>query len=99
MRISTSSVGRLLMIPLAMLALLLVTFAGARAQESFSATHLAFLDGDQEVPRVPDGGQGVAFMRFDPVSGSLEYRITVALPASDVITMAHFHRAPKGVAG
>jgi hypothetical protein len=78
-----------------------LAFGAGRAwgQESFSATHMAFLNGTDEVPAVPDGGQGVAFMRLDPVAMSLEYRISVSIPANDVITMAHFHRGAEGVSG
>ena len=85
----------------ALAALALVSPRAARAQgsESFAATHLATLDGDQETPAVTNAGSGIAVMRFDPATKTLAYRISVALPTADVITAAHFHAGGKGVSG
>lgn len=99
MRTPTSSPSRLWILSLALLTLMLFASVSAQGQESFRATHLAFLDGDSEVPAVPDGGQGISFMRLDPVSGTLEYRVSVALPPTDSITVAHFHLGAEGVTG
>lgn len=72
---------------------------GARAQESFIATHFAVLDGASEMPAVDNAGTGLVIMKFDQAASSLEYRITVALPPGDSLTAAHFHRGVPGQNG
>lgn len=74
--------------------------ATAQNTESFQATHFSVPEGQNEVPPVEsDAGYAVAIMRFDPVASSLQYRVSVALPAGQSITGAHFHKGARGENG
>ncbi|MEO5928760.1 MAG: CHRD domain-containing protein [Candidatus Kapaibacterium sp.] len=84
------------------LALLGIGTAGAIAQESFPASHVAVLRGENEIPPITPittAGVGVGIFRYDAGSKSLEYRLTVTLPSGDTITGAHFHLGPEGTQG
>lgn len=77
----------------------LVLFTGvASAQESFHATHYTQLAGENEVPQVDTAGIGIGIFALNPLTGALDYRITVT-GMSSPITAAHFHRASIDSAG
>jgi|GEM_PF-1998263 len=99
MQSSRALTGMLRACLLAAFAIMTIT-GTARSQESFVATHFSVPEGDNEVPPVEgDAGYAVAIMRYDPMTSSLDYRISVALPAGQTITAAHFHRGARGVSG
>ncbi len=93
------------LIPACIVAMLLMMVGGmhtaiAQNTESFAATHFSVPEGSNEVPPVDgDDGYAVAIMQFDPMAGSLQYRVTVALPAGQTITAAHFHIGTYGENG
>lgn len=79
------------------LAILLAAGTGAMAQmaeeplvSGASATHIAVLSGDAEVPPVTTNGNGTAFFRFDPQTNSLEWTVQFA-DLTGPATAAHIH--------
>jgi hypothetical protein len=87
------------LLAVAAMAMLVPQAMRAQGSESFVATHLATLDGDQETPVMTNAGSGICVMRFDPAAKTLSYRLSVALPENDTISAAHFHTGIKGVSG
>lgn len=87
-----------ILLPLLLFVIAGMSAAHAQTTESFPATHFTILDGDNEVPPTTNAGQGIAIMRYDPSSTSLEYRVTVFLPG-DTISAAHFHTGAEGMTG
>lgn len=80
------------------LLLLLSLPASLVSQESFRATHVAVLNGSNQNPPVAGAGYGILIAQFDPVSRSLQYRITVT-GLEEAIAGAHFHRGGPDATG
>lgn len=82
--------------PLPLLMFMLLAAAGARAQESFPATHFSSLSSVEEVPKLFLDAAGLALYHLE--GDSLAYRVTVAMPGEE-ITGAGFYRARFGGVG
>lgn len=70
----------------------------ATAQQAFVMTHKAILLAENEIPATDSKGYGIAIMKVDYASMTMEYRISIT-NLGEPVTGAHFHLAADDTTG
>jgi hypothetical protein len=79
---------------------LLIGWAGSSdTAEAARITLRGVATGSEEIPPVVAGGSVQVTFVFDDVTNDISYAATISGLSADLVTAAHFHRAPRGTNG